>query len=188
MSYTIDIHRHNFAIWAAARAVQRGFTKTINLKRALECTNIQDFVVSAKSLDVDASRFDALHKVWCTSIIHNLNSQKIEKVTYGRAAKLVAIYLKTTIILSGHHDTLLGRVIHPPIDSIIINNISNDTTVAIEIRENIKGKKWTQIDEKLYYEVINTLKRILLPEIPFWMIEKYWTVTNDDACVEDVTN
>jgi hypothetical protein len=34
--YTIDIHRHNFAVWAAARAAQRGFTTVENLKAALE--------------------------------------------------------------------------------------------------------------------------------------------------------
>ena len=42
MSYDLSEHRHRFAIWAAARASQRGFTTVENLRNALESTDIQD--------------------------------------------------------------------------------------------------------------------------------------------------
>lgn len=53
-------------------------------------------------------------------MLQQLTKAKVEEASFGRAAKLIAIYLKTTIVLSGAENTTLGRVIHPPIDSILL--------------------------------------------------------------------
>jgi hypothetical protein len=37
-------HRHRFAVWAAARAAQRGFVTVEKLRDALEATDIVAFV------------------------------------------------------------------------------------------------------------------------------------------------
>jgi hypothetical protein len=47
-----------------------------------------------------------------------LGTRHINRVTYGRAAKLVAVYLKATVIIGGNWDTPFGRTMHPPIDRV----------------------------------------------------------------------
>ena len=39
--YSIQKHTHNFAVWAAARASQRGFVKTIYVREAIASTNLR---------------------------------------------------------------------------------------------------------------------------------------------------
>ena len=47
-------------------------------------------------------------------------------MTYGRAAKLVAVYLKATVIMGGNWDTPFGRTMHPPIDRVFAARIVRD--------------------------------------------------------------
>jgi hypothetical protein len=42
--YDVFEHRHRFAVWAAARAAQRGFVTVEKLRDALEATDIVAFV------------------------------------------------------------------------------------------------------------------------------------------------
>jgi hypothetical protein len=44
MAYDAFQHRHNFAVWASARAAQRGFTDVATLKEALDDCGIVEFV------------------------------------------------------------------------------------------------------------------------------------------------
>jgi hypothetical protein len=44
MAYSHFEHRHKFAAWCAARAVQRKFAKTIVLKAALERCGVVEFI------------------------------------------------------------------------------------------------------------------------------------------------
>jgi len=41
MPYDLAEHRHRFAVWAAARAAQRGFTTVKNLRAALQAADIR---------------------------------------------------------------------------------------------------------------------------------------------------
>ena len=40
MAYTFTKHIHNYACWTAARAVQRNFTNTQNIVKAIEATDL----------------------------------------------------------------------------------------------------------------------------------------------------
>jgi hypothetical protein len=67
--YPIEHHIHRFAIWAAARASQRGFTSVIVLRDALEQSGIVEFVLEPDALSVGAAQFRELHQEWCRSIV-----------------------------------------------------------------------------------------------------------------------
>jgi hypothetical protein len=42
-NYTFNDHRHNYAVWTAARAVSRNFTSTANVKLAIEACGLRHF-------------------------------------------------------------------------------------------------------------------------------------------------
>ena len=62
MTYSHFIHRHKFAVWCAARAVQRKFAKTIFLRDALEKCGIVEFMEHYNGGDISPETFDKLHE------------------------------------------------------------------------------------------------------------------------------
>jgi len=180
MPYDLFEHRHNFAVWAAARAAQRGFTNTRNLKDALESCGIQRFLPDQAFTDITCTRFEQLHRSWCTAIVKSLNARKIKKVTYGRAAKLIAIYLKSMVIVGGSAYSTIGRCIHPPIDRKLLKALAEDARLDEKNRTTWQNTNWTQLGKKEYYKLIRQLRQTMPPEIPFWMLEEYWKVTDDE--------
>jgi hypothetical protein len=68
------------------------------LRDVLEQSGVIVFA-KANHAPIDQASFDELHRAWCRSIIAHLASRHV-RATFGRAAKLVAIYLKSMVILS----------------------------------------------------------------------------------------
>ena len=173
MRYTEHQHRHNFAVWAGARAAQRGFTGVGLLREALEQSGVESFARQPKKL----KEFDEQHSCWCNSISRFLDNKGVVGASYGRAAKLVNIYLKSMVVLRD----LSGKsadVIHPPIDSILLSNLARDPKVDISARKKLRAVRWTKMDQEEYFRVIDLLRSIN-GERPFWEIEKYWTVSKE---------
>src|SRR5947209_14811009 len=124
MGYDIEEHRHRFAVWAAARAAQRGFTTVSNLRAAVENCGVREFLQTCHPESIDEETFEKHHRTWCRGIISWLASAGVRNPTYGRAAKLIGVYLKSMIVLGNGEGTALGRVAHPPIDSILLSNMA----------------------------------------------------------------
>jgi hypothetical protein len=175
--YDLPEHRHRFAVWAAARASQRGCEGATNdnLRHAVEQAGIRDETSKPEFSDVDSAQFDVLHRRWCRSIIAALGERGVPEFPYGRAAKLVAIYLKATVILGGGANTPVGRAIHPPVDETLLENLA----ACSKIRSKWGKTKWTQLNENEYYDLIAQLRAAVPCESPFWMIEEYWNSTGE---------
>lgn len=173
MEYSEYSHRHNFSIWAAARAAQRGFTNVEMLRNALERCGIDIYIKSP----CQKCDFDDSHKKWCNSICDYLNEKGVKNVTYGRAAKLVNVYLKSMVVLNDLSGEEAGYI-HPPLDRILLQNIARNPGLEKSAKKTIKKSNWTQLEEKGYFDLIAILKEINGNQ-PFWMIEEYWTVTNE---------
>jgi hypothetical protein len=179
VDYKLDEHRHRFAAWAAARAALRGLTDVANLKTALDNCGVRKYLVDANFDDVDDARFIPLHRGWCRSIIKSLEDAPVRNVTFGRAAKLIAIYLKSAVVLGTGSGTAFARVAHPPIDAILLRNLAASSTVSSVHKRKWAGTKWTTLTEAEYYALMLELRQVLRPEDPFWMLEEHWTVTPD---------
>jgi hypothetical protein len=181
VNYDITDHRHRFSVWAAARAAQRSFTSVDVLRDALEKCGVVDFLKAGGGAeDIDDGRFAQLHRTWCRSIVDHLMVRGLEGVTFGRAAKLIAIYLKSMVVLGpGGADTSFARVAHPPIDSILLRNCSKAQDIDSRHKRGLRGVRWTQLDEASYYNLIDQLRTVVPSPEPFWKIERFWTVTND---------
>jgi hypothetical protein len=172
--YGLAEHRHRFAVWAAARAAQRGFTTVKNLREALEATDIQSVLAASGSLELSSAQFDALHRVWCRSICSFLAGRGIRDASYGRAAKLVGVYLKAIVIMGGDCDSPLGRNAHPPIDRVLLHRLAASARIGSPHRASWASISWTQLDEPRYFQLIGQLRSVLPQGAPFWTLEEYW--------------
>jgi hypothetical protein len=177
MTYTHFSHRHNFAVWCAARAVQRNFTITQNLKEALEKSGIAEFIKENEDKEISQKKFDEHHERWCRSIVQHWEARQIKGATYGRAAKLVAVYIKSMIVVRNGQSNL-SSVAHPPIDRIILKNISKDNNINHANRTDWDNINWTQLNEDKYKKLIMDFRQVFDGK-PFWVIEEYWSITND---------
>lgn len=169
MAYTFENHLHNYACWTAARAVQRNFTNTPNIIRAIETSALMQL----DSLKVNSSEeYDVFHRKCCNQLIDYLKTECNIEATYGRAAKIVAIYLKTAVIVRYSGKGKLAEVAHPPIDRILLTNLRKKFNGIVPDKTN-----WTELDEDSYFDLITKIR--ILPLKSFWKLEEYWDVSNE---------
>src|SRR5262245_23465432 len=180
MPYDIAEHRHRFAVWAAARAAQRGFTTVANLRAALEGVNIKGIVAAPETLQLSADQFDDLHRRWCSEICAFLIHRHIKKTTHGRAAKLVSVYLKTIVLMGDASDSSLGRNMHPPVDRTLLQNLAVSEKIKSEHKTAWRSVSWTQLNQDRYDVLIGQLRSMLPPGAPFWTIEEYWEPSDNE--------
>lgn len=160
--YPFNEHKHRYAVWTAARPVQRSFTTTANIKLAIEASGLRIFAESQNEVTIE--EFDELHTLWCNTLI---NSFLPLKCSYGRAAKIVSIYLKTAVVIASAGSHPNCKIIHPPIDSILLTGLSK--------RDGLKDlslERWTTFNKDGYLKVVNTIKTYF--GFFDWQIEKYW--------------
>jgi len=169
MIYTFNEHLHNYAVWAAARAVARNFTNTANVKSAIEETKLRRLLDNNEEFSITS--FDQFHRKTARQIIAHFNHVDKgleEKATYGRAAKIIAIYIKTAIVVRDSGMSNLARIAHPPIDRILLTNANKEHEKLGLARYN-----WTQLSEDTYFELVEKLRTIKFDS--FWEVERYWS-------------
>ena len=146
-----NIYIHNFACWAAARAVQNPHlngTGTEKIRKALDDIDIYSHVEdSTKLLD-----YSNAHKVIVDELLIKLNWKKYAD-KFGVASKIIAIYFKVTIIIPNKEPRSLMEKIYPPIDSYNISKI-----------KGFEKFKWTKLDESTFYKMITSLENQLETE------------------------
>jgi hypothetical protein len=135
LNYTHLQHRHRFAAWAAARAVQRGFagSKGPALVNALEAIDAPAFISSELGAVLSSDMFDEFHRNACRKIIAKMRMNSID-ASYGRAAKLLAVYLKAMLTIASESNSELSRFMHPPIDRLLLQKISKEKGLPAELR------------------------------------------------------
>lgn len=179
--YDLSEHRHRFAAWAAARAAQRGFAGVEDLRSALKTTDIRVTISRPETSQVGPSEFENLHRRWCTAICSTWNRREIGKeMKYGRAAKLVAVYLKTVVIMGAGAETPLGRCIHPPIDRTLLHRLAASRQIQSPHKTAWRNTNWTQLGKSEYYTLTAQLRDAVPRDLPFWMLEEYWNVSDDE--------
>jgi len=117
--------------------------------------------------DMTAEEFDKFHRETGLAMIGMFNDHNVQ-ASYGQAAKITAIYLKISVIIRESGAGTLSRIIHPPIDNILLSRMNKVYPKLVE--SNIR---WTQLDESEYFQLIAKLRQLNLEH--FWEIEKFWT-------------
>jgi hypothetical protein len=146
-----NIYIHNFACWAAARAVQNPHltgTGTEIIRKALDGIDIYSHVGdSTKLLD-----YPNTHKAIVKELLMKLNWNECGD-KYGVASKIIAIYFKVSVIIPNKEPRILTEKIYPPIDSYNISRI-----------KGFEKFKWTKLDEPTFYKMISSLENQLKKE------------------------
>ena len=166
-NYSIDEHIHNYAVWTAARAVQRKFqgAKTANISKAINDADLEGRFLKKNQWNNDS--FDREHEKSINALCESL---KDFNCSYGRAAKIIAIYLKTSVIISNNGIGDLSKVIHPPIDRKLLSALKKHKLLFINEKEI---PAWTDLKKEKYLEIIDDMRN-LVEDLPMWKIEKYW--------------
>ena len=165
-NYTFNEHRHRYAIWTVARA-QRAFATNTVIADAIKKSDLRSFV--EKTTNISQENFDDQHRAWCQTIISYFTG---EKCKYRRAAKMVAIYLKTAVILPGNGTSQLCDVIHPPIDRVLLQCIAAKTPLKRFAKIN-----WTTADHDTHWSIVRDLRETFGK--CNWKIEEFWSLTDE---------
>jgi len=163
MDYNIETHIHNFAVWTSARAIQRGFTTTSNIAKAIEEIELSNRI---KEVSKDPTTYDDWHRNTCNDLIQAFKNLNIE-CSYGRGAKLLAIYIKTAVIIPDGGTSELSKVAHPPIDRILLNGLHKKNKAL-----QLSKEAWTKWEEEDYFPVLRKLRSFKVDY--FWQLEMYW--------------
>ena len=172
--YSHFTHRHRFAAWAAARASQRGWVKTPAIIAAIEASGLSKLVAGRRAWPNTVPAFDRAHRDLCRQIAKHVQSKAKTKSTFGRAAKVVAVYLKSMVVFGPEHSSALARLAHPPIDRTLLKAIARDAQLDGNLRKICGECNWTELDEDGYYGLIAELRKHGLDKPSFWMLERYW--------------
>jgi len=176
-NYTNEEHSHRFAVWTAARAATRGMKggTTNNVEEAIESSRLRTLIDSPKehSPISDFITYQRVHNQYCDGIIKHFKSIKDipnGTCTYGRAAKIIAIYIKTRILNTEDHR--LMNFVFPPIDSILLENLAKEYPMF----KDLKKVKWTQLKSDEYNDIIARLNNewCMKNDMKMWEVEKYW--------------
>jgi hypothetical protein len=178
-TYSLFTHRHNFAAWAAGRASQRGFASVSILKAALEASEIALEIQDPSGWPASAEQFDAFHSRYCNKIADYLRRAGLANVFYGRAAKLLAVYIKSMVIVSDRSGSTFSDIVHPPVDRTLLQNLAQDPQFSRQLRAYWRSVSWTRLSESEYFALIAGFRQSGLDKPAFWMIERYWDPTGD---------
>jgi hypothetical protein len=143
-----NFYIHNFACWAASRAVQNPHlsgTSTEIIRNALDDIDIYSYVEDSTRL----LEYADAHKAIVVKLLIKLGwNNYVDK--YGVVSKIIAIYFKVTLIIPGKAPLSLIKKIYPPIDSFNISKI-----------KGFEKLKWTKLDEDTFYKMMSSLENQL---------------------------
>ena len=175
MGYTIDDHKHRFAAWAASRAasVNGCRFKVEQGKTILETVGIQNLIPNPDNLPLPQD-FDDTHRKWRENVILAAKDENLN-FTHGVAAKLINIYLKSIFVCAGKHAHVRVKAIHPPIDSLLLDRLSEENVGGFKKFWNeSRHIRWSKFNSEQYETVIRNIKASVGDEASLWEIEKYW--------------
>jgi hypothetical protein len=170
--YTIYAHRHRFAAWAAGRAASMK-TCRFTVERArnlIESAELDTLLESPGNLPTP-SNIDREHARWRKTICDSgIKNQDVLPITHGIAAKLINVYLKAAFVCGGHHDHENVCALHPPIDRLLLSEMSDKN---IDGRNDWSKIPWSKLNSDQYQELISAIRQASSGRA-LWKIEEYW--------------
>ncbi len=177
MEYNIKTHIHLYSTWAASTAARASKLYRFDVEtgqKILENATIRKLILNPSSLPKTDIEFDGKHRDWREEIISYSAKFAKKEFTHGVAAKLINVYLKSIIICGGFHEHNNSKFIHPPIDSLLLDELANnDFNGNAKFWKRAQKVAWSNFDSIFYQLVINEIRNGLGGK-PLWTIEEYW--------------
>lgn len=180
--YCIAEHIHRYAVWTAARAASKSRLKNSEIDFIINQVGLREAV---NELAKDNNVTEQVYRSWLRlkgeeiiSVVKekNWSDFKTKQFSFGLAAKIIAIYIKTAVVLPTNGNSSLAKVAHPPIDSILLKSMN--TKHQLKLETNWSTFKWERY-EKMIDEVL-----VFFPAQPYWMIEDAWTTSMQEETLE----
>ena len=174
MPYTIGEHKHRFSAWAAGRAANvSGCRFSVEqAKTILETAGLNQLLANPSNLPLPQDT-DNYHREWRNAVIVAARNQGLN-FSHGVAAKLINIYLKAGFVCGGHHSDERVRALHPPIDSVLLDELSARNVGGFRRAWNEARRiRWSKFDSAQYEAVIINI-RASMPNQALWEVEQYW--------------
>ncbi len=105
------------------------------------------------------------------------------KMPFGWAAKMIAVYFKTTCYVGGFGRENLDNVIHPPIDRILVRNLKKKFKELPQLIDGLPSFKAgdggiSGLNEATYFACIKSCRRIAdQKNCKLVEVEQFWTPT-----------
>jgi len=178
--YSIEKHKHLYAIWCAAAAYGRGLAgggnslafKLIEASGLCQVTEPEHI-----GQNVDEWQIGFMNKIGAEA-----TRLGVTDFSFGRAQKLVNIYLKTVLVCGGHHQHPSVALLHPPLDFELFkglrsflskNRAAMDKARSAFIAAQKRNPRWTKFSEADYVAHIDAIK-LLMAGRPLYQVEEYW--------------
>ena len=143
------------------------------MREAIEASGLADVLTcEPASWPSSPDAYDLAHVQWCERIESYFKDADVQ-ATRGRVAKIVAIYVKTLVVVGGHDDQPLAGVAHPPVDRMLLQALARVDAFPKASRALWRRTVWTKLDPDGYAEVISSL-RAASDGGPLWALEEYW--------------
>jgi len=178
--YPIEKHKHLYAKWCAAAAFGRGLVGGGNALafELIEASGLGK-VTGPEHIgqNVDEWQIEFMRKT-----VDKAALLGVTNFSFGRAQKLVNIYLKTVLVCGGHHQHQRVALIHPPLDFELFKGLrsflfKNRSTLAKARSAFIAAQKhnprWTTFSENDYREHIEAI-RLLMDGKALYQVEEHW--------------
>ena len=172
-NYTIPEHIHRFGVWTAARAASTSRLKNSEVDQLFSMVRLKDSVNDLRNQTISDTEYMKWFKNICDKIIKaipkiNCGDFKEGRFSFGLAAKLVSIYIKTVEVIPTNGTSNLSRVAYPPIDNFLLKNIKKYHAINLPLN-------WSTFTWDTYKKWINELSEIKKDE-PWWKLEEYWEI------------
>ncbi len=169
-------HRFRFAAWCAATAGRSSRSVcTFPVSEGagwLKNTSLKWLALGTHALP-EPEDFEVVHDSWCREI-----KECETRLTYGIAAKIVncytkALFLSDMLMVEPKPFRKIVRKLHPPIDRVLLNELTNRNVGGLEKKWRLYMKKgWSKFNKEDYEEVIRNIKNETDNQPA--LIEAYW--------------
>ena len=178
--YSIELHRHNFARWAAARAYTRGLKGGGN--------QLAFDLIDACGLQAvtEPSHIDSDVDGWLLGFMRRIYSEAqrrgVEGFSFGHAQKIVNIYFKSVFVCGEHHGHHLVEKLHPPLDMQLFiglkahlrqHKATHPVAAAAFAKAQKANSNWTSFTEADYTAHIAAIQ-VLMKGRPLYEAEEHW--------------
>jgi hypothetical protein len=71
----------------------------------------------------------------------------------------------------------LAHQMHPPIDRTLLQNLAAARRIESPHKAAWRTISWTRLTKPNYYGLVEQLRAVLPADMPFWMLEEFWSPT-----------
>ncbi len=177
--YNIDEHIHRFGVWTAARAASKSRLSNSEVAELIDTIRLRKKVEDlGKSNSLSVGFYHEWIKETGNTMLKTVSETEYKKTkkenfkndnfTFGLAAKIISIYIKTVEVVPSKGESPLSHIAYPPIDSILLKSIN--TVYGLNLRH-----QWSTFDWERYEKTMLMIRQ-LFPDLPMWKIEINWNV------------